>query len=168
MTTNEKMKTKVTLPSDTELLITRTFDAPRELVWKAYTQAEHLKHWWGPKGWTLPVCEMDFREGGSWFYCMEGPDGMRSCGKTIFKEIDAPNRYVAEDTFVDNDGNPMEGMPVALMTTEFHEENGMTTVKSITRYPTKEQRDQVVEMGVEEGINQTLDRLEDYLKQGIA
>jgi uncharacterized protein YndB with AHSA1/START domain len=81
MKVSEQRKTRVTLPSDREIVVSRTFNAPRELVWQMWTMSEHLVHWWGPTNWTLPVSEMDFRVGGTWFYCMQGPDGMKSCGK---------------------------------------------------------------------------------------
>lgn len=162
----EKMKTRVTLPSDEEILITRTFDAPRDVVWQMWTKAEHLQHWWGPEGWTLPVCEMDFRPGGSWFYCMqEGSDGMRSCGKATYLEIDVPERIVYEDAFADADGNPSEEMPVGHITIEFVEADGKTSVINTVRYPTKADRDKVIEMGMEAGIDQTFNRLETYLAQ---
>ncbi|MCB0014607.1 MAG: SRPBCC domain-containing protein, partial [Anaerolineales bacterium] len=89
---SETMKTQLTTPSEREMLVTRTFDAPRDLVWQMWTRAEHLKHWWGPDGWSLPICEIDFRPGGSWFYCMAGPDDMQSCGKATYLEIAAPER----------------------------------------------------------------------------
>ena len=167
MTTNEQMKTRVTLPSDTTIHITRTFDAPRRLVWEAYTRADYLTEWWGPTGWTLPVCEVDFRPGGTWFYCMQGqgPDGndMLSCGKATYSAIDAPERFVYTDSFVDQDGNLLEGFPTGENTVEFIEKDGKTTVKNITVYPTKADRDQVLAMGMEAGVDETLDRLEAFL-----
>jgi uncharacterized protein YndB with AHSA1/START domain len=165
MTVSEQKKTLITLPSDQEIVITRTFDAPRELVWKMWTRSEHLKHWWGPKDWTLPISEMDFRAGGSWFYCMQGPDGNQSCGKSYYMEVEEPRRIVLRDIFVDPAGNALEGMPEAQTTMEFIEQNGKTTVTSTVRYPTKADRDKVIEMGMEVGIDQTLDRLEAYLSQ---
>ena len=167
MTMIENTKTQITLPSDKEILITRTFDAPRELVWQMWTMAEHLQQWWGPEGWTLPVCELDFRPGGTWFYCMQGPDGMQSCGKATYLEIDAPERIVYEDAFADADGNPLEEMPVAHSTLKFVEADGKTTVINTVRYPTKADRDKVIEMGMEAGIDQTLNRLEAYLAQKL-
>jgi len=164
MAANEKMKTKLTLPSDLEIVVSRTFDAPRKLVWKVWTQAEHLRQWWGPKGWTLPVCEVDFRPGGTWFYCMQGPDDTQACGKAYYNEIDEPDRFAYKDTFADSDGNPLEDMPAAQVAVEFIDEEGRTIVKSTSLYATKEDRDKVIEMGVEAGIGQTLDRLEKYLK----
>jgi uncharacterized protein YndB with AHSA1/START domain len=163
MSVSEQTKTELTLPSDREIVITRTFEGPRDLLWQMYTRAEHLVHWWGPTGWTLPVCEVDFRPGGTWFYCMESPDGTRSCGKTFYLEIDEPDRMVYRDIFVDPDGNPLEGMPEAESTVEFIEKDGRTTVVSTVLYPTKADRDKVIEMGMEAGIDQTLDRLEAYL-----
>ncbi len=165
MSVNEKQKTRVTLPSDREILIVRTFDAPRDLVWEMWSRAEHLAHWWGPKGWTLPVCEVDFRPGGTWFYCMQGPDGMLSCGKSFYEEIEKPSRIVLRDIFVDREGNPLEGLPEAKTSTLFLEQDGKTTVRSTVLYATKADRDRVVEMGMEAGIDQTLDRLEAYLQK---
>jgi uncharacterized protein YndB with AHSA1/START domain len=160
---NKKIKTKLTLPSDQEILITRTFDGPRDLVWQMWTTAEHLRQWWGPEGWTLPVCELDFRPGGTWFYCMEGPDGMQSCGKATYLDIDVPQRIIYEDAFADSEGNLIDDMPVAHITLEFVEEGSKTTVVNIVRYPTKADRDKVIEMGMEAGIDQTWNRLDAYL-----
>ncbi len=163
----ENKKTQLTLPSDQEILVTRTFDAPRELVWQMWTMAEHLQHWWGPEGWTLPICEVDFQQGGTWFYCMQGPDDMQSCGKATYLEIDAPERIVYEDSFTDADGNPLEGLPVGHITLTFIDADGKTTVNNTVRYPSKADRDKVIEMGVEAGIDQTWNRLEAYLAQNL-
>jgi uncharacterized protein YndB with AHSA1/START domain len=160
---SETMKTQLTTPSDREMLVTRTFDAPRDLVWQMWTKAEHLQHWWGPDGWSLPVCEIDFRPGGSWFYCMAGPDDMQSCGKATYLEIQAPERLVYEDAFTDAEGNPMADMPVAHIILEFVADGDKTTVLNTVRYPTREARDQVLAMGVQAGIDQTWNRLEAYL-----
>lgn len=159
-------ETQLSLPSEREMLILRSFKAPRELVWKMWTEAEHLKHWWGPEGWTLPVCEVDLRVGGAWFYCMQSPPemDMTSCGKAIYKEIVAPERLVYTDAFADADGNVNEDMPVATNFVDFVEEDGWTTVKSLTQYPTQAERDEVVKMGVEAGISQTYSRLDAYLE----
>lgn len=167
MMTTENTKTKITLPAEQEILITRTFDAPRNLVWQMWTKAEHLQHWWGPEGWSLPVCEVDFRPGGSWFYCMAGPDGMRSCGKADYLEVDEPKRIVYEDAFADEEGHVMAEMPVAYCILEFVDEGDKTTVLNTVRYPTKEDRDKVIEMGMAMGIDQTLNRLEAYLAQQV-
>ncbi len=156
-------KLEFSLPNDTDILIRRRYQASPRQLWEMWSKPEHLRNWWGPHGWSLPVCEVDFRIGGQWFYCMEGPDDMTSCGKAIYQELDEPNRIVHVDIFVDADGNELEGMPVAQNIIDFIAENGETIVHGITRYENKEQRDAVVEMGVEVGVTQTFDRLEAYL-----
>jgi len=149
--------------SDREVVMERTFDAPRELVWQAYTKAEHLIHWWGPKGWTLPVCKVDFRPGGVWHYSMRGPAGEVSWGKAIYREIVEPERIVYLDIFADEVGNPIEGAPEMLITMTFEEQGGKTKLTSHTLFPSAADLEAVLKMGMEEGFTQTLDRLEEHL-----
>lgn len=164
----------MTTDNDRTYVMERVFDAPRELVFEAYSTAEHLKNWWGPKGWTLPFCEVDFRPGGTWFYCMKGPVGsedgemMESWGKAVYQEIVEPERIVYIDTFVDSDGNRVEGTPEMLITVEFVEENGKTRLISKSLFESAEQLQQVLEMGMEQGFAETLDRLEAYLDKVTA
>lgn len=164
MTTKSNATTTLTTPSDREIVITRVFDAPRATVWKAWTEAKYLTQWWGPNGWSLPVCEVDLRPGGTWFYCMQGPDAMQSCGVSVYQEIVAPERLVYTDAFADAQGNVVKTMPEALITLEFIEDGGKTTVRSVTLYASAENRDTVLKMGVLQGITETLDRLEVLLK----
>ncbi|MDB5055026.1 MAG: activator of Hsp90 ATPase 1 family protein [Bacilli bacterium] len=103
------------------LTLERLFDAPRELVFKVFSEAEHLKHWWGPRGWTLTVCNVDFRPGGVWHYCMKCIDekqvdffGFESWGKAVYEEIVEPEKVILVDYFSDADGNEAEGMPPRL------------------------------------------------------
>lgn len=147
----------------TTLTLTRTFDAPRELVFEAFGKCEHLQHWWGPQGWSLPVCEMDFRPGGQWFYCMGGPGGERSCGRMIYHEIEAPERIEATDQFTDGDGNVNEELPQMRETFTFTEQGGKTVLVNRSEYATEEDLNTVVEMGMLEGIAQTFDRLDALL-----
>lgn len=163
MTTNPDSSTTITTPSEHEIMVTRIFNAPRELVWKAWTQPEHLTRWFGPTGWTLPVCEIDFRVGGAWRYCMRGPAGEESCGMAVYHEIVEPERFAYTDYFTDADGKPVEGMPAALVTVQLTNVNGKTKLTSTTLYQTAEERDQVLKMGMEEGLTETLDRLDEYL-----
>jgi uncharacterized protein YndB with AHSA1/START domain len=156
-------RTTITTPTDREIVITRVFNAPRELVWKAWTQPEHLSRWWGPKGWTLPICKMDFRVDGTWYYCMKGPEGEESCGLAVYREIDEPERIVYTDYFANAQGNPVEGMPESLVTVNFTDQNGNTLVTSSVLYPTTEDRDRVLQMGMAEGITESLDRLDEHL-----
>ncbi|MCA9839297.1 MAG: SRPBCC domain-containing protein [Trueperaceae bacterium] len=154
---------------DRTFSINRTFNAPRERVFAAFSQCEHLKHWWSPAGWHLSVCEMDFREGGSWLYCMSGPgpDGqpMDSYGKASYQEITAPEKIIYTDSFVDKDGSPLENMPSMQITVTFEDVKGKTRVTTETIFGSKEELDAVIGMGMEEGLKQTWDKLEAYLSQ---
>ncbi|QWU16117.1 Uncharacterized conserved protein YndB, AHSA1/START domain [Paenibacillus sophorae] len=154
-----------------ELVLERVFDAPRELVFKAFSEAEHLKHWWGPRGWTLPVCTVDFRPGGVWHYCMKCVDekqgdfyGMESWGKAVYQDIVEPEKIVYTDYFSDAEGNITEGMPASDITMEFIEQDGKTKVISRGRFESEEALKTVMDMGMEQGITETWDRLAEYLQ----
>ena len=115
-------------------VITREFNAPRELVWKAWTEREQMMQWFGPKGCTIPVAKMDFRVGGEFHYCMRMPDGNDMWGKWIFREIVAPEKILLANSFADKDGNltrpPFPGAWSLQMLTEttFTEREGKTTI----------------------------------------
>lgn len=142
----------------------RVFAAPRELVFRAFSSAEHLKHWWGPKEWTLPVCEVDFRPGGVWFYGMRGPNGEESWGKATYREIAPPERIAYTDAFADAEGNINPDMPQMEITVTFADlGDGKTRVTSRAIFPSAESLDAAVGMGMEQGMNETFDRLEAYV-----
>lgn len=87
---------------DRELIISRVFDAPQELVFETHTTCEHLRHWWGPRTWPMAECKVDFREGGSWHYCLRGPnDGDESWGLAQYETIQAPEQIIYRDYFSD-------------------------------------------------------------------
>jgi len=88
-----------------ELVIKRTFDAPRELVWRAWTECDLLKRWWGPKNFTTPYCKIDLRIGGKYLCCMRSADGKDYWGTGVYREIARPGRLVCTDCFADKDGN---------------------------------------------------------------
>ena len=112
---------------------------------------------------------MDFRAGGSWLYCMRGPgpDGQEidSCGRATYREIDAPARIVYTDAFVDGEGNPLPDMPVMDITVTFEETAAGTRVASETVFASEKDLEAVLEMGMEEGLAQTWDKLEAYLRE---
>ena len=121
--------------SERELVITRVFDAPRELVWKAWTDPEHLKRWWGPKDFTSPACKIDLRVGGKYLFCMRSPEGKDFWSAGVYREIVEPERIVWTDSFADEKGNPVPashyGMPgdwpeELLVTVTFEEHQGKT------------------------------------------
>jgi uncharacterized protein YndB with AHSA1/START domain len=90
--------------SGSEFTITRVFDAPRELIWKLWTDCTHLVHWWGPKGFTVRHCKMDLRPGGLFHYCLVSPDGDDMWGRFVFREVEAPERLVFIVSFSDEAG----------------------------------------------------------------
>ncbi len=154
------------------LILEREFDAPQELVFEVHSSAEHLKHWWGPRGWELTYCTVDFRPGGVWHYCMTCKDkgqgeffGMESWGKSIYKSIVAPKEIQHTDYFSDAEGNIAENMPPSHNVWEFKPlEGNRTLLISKARYDSEEALRQVLEMGMEQGIDETLDRLDEYLE----
>lgn len=156
--------------NDNVLVLERVFDAPRELVYEMYKNPEHLKHWWGPRGWELPVCNMDFRPGGVWHYCMKCVDknqgdfyGMESWGKQVYKEIVEPEKIVYTDYFSDAEGNVNEAMPATDGTLEFIDLGGKTKVVNRSVYASAEALKTVMDMGMLQGITETMDRLEERL-----
>lgn len=154
-----------------ELILERVFNAPRELVFRAFTEAEHLKNWWGPRGWTVTVCTVDFRPGGIWHYCMKCMDknqgdfyGYESWGKAVYREIVETEKIVYVDYFSDAEGNETEGMPSTLVTMTFEEYEGKTKLVNRAQYASSEALKTVMEMGMEQGIRETWDRLAEHLQ----
>jgi uncharacterized protein YndB with AHSA1/START domain len=145
----------IDMPSDREITLTRSFDAPRELVYAAHSQAEHLKHWWG-RGNPVDI-EIDFREGGSYRNVEHADDGNDYAFRGEFREIVVPERIV--QTF------EYEGMPgqVAVETLVFTERDGRTTVTSTTRFDTTEQRDGMAESGMAQGAAESYAALDRHL-----
>ncbi|WP_409291344.1 SRPBCC domain-containing protein [Peribacillus sp. SCS-37] len=153
-----------------QIILEREFDAPGELVFKAFTEAEHLKQWWGPRGWELTVCNIDFREGGTWHYCMKCMDknqgdfyGMESWGKAVYEEIVDGEKIVYVDYFSDAEGNEADGLPSTRSILAFEEQDGRTRVVNRAEYNTAEELQKVLDMGMEQGITETWDRLAEYV-----
>ncbi|WP_064202637.1 SRPBCC domain-containing protein [Brevibacillus brevis] len=154
------------------LVLERVFDAPRDLVFQMFKEPEHLKRWWGPKGWELPVCHVDFRPGGVWHYCMKCVDknqgdfyGMESWGKGVYKEIVEPEKIIYTDYFSDAEGNTNDAMPSTEVMMEFIDLGGKTKLVSRSEYVSAEALKTVMDMGMLEGITQTWDRLEESLNE---
>ena len=146
--------TSIATPSPTELVMSRTFDAPRALVFAAHTEAEHLRHWWG-RGNPLDVT-IDFRVGGTWRF-VETADGTQHAFRGEFREISAPDTFTWTFEY-----EPMAGH-VAVETFVFTEEAGRTTVTSTTRFDTQADRDAMMQSGMEQGANQCYAALDAYL-----
>lgn len=145
--------------SDRELVFTRVFDAPRDLVWKAWTDAEHVAQWWGPTGFTITTHEMDVRPGGVWRFIMHGPDGTDYPNKIVYTEVVTPER-LAYDHSGDGDDDDARFQ----VTVMFVHRGGKTELTMRMLFASAAERDKTVEdFGAIEGANQTLDRLAEHL-----
>ena len=149
---------KVTTPSPTEIALTRVFDAPRELVFRALHEPELVKRWYGPHGHHLVTCEIDFRVGGKWRYVVRDPDGRDMGLFGEYREIDAPARVVSTEGF-----DMYADAGVAVVTVLLVEHGGKTTMTSTSRFPSQQIRDAVIASGMEHGAAETFDRLNDLL-----
>jgi uncharacterized protein YndB with AHSA1/START domain len=147
---------KVTTPSDREIVLTRVFDAPRHLVFDAFSKPELLKRWFGPRGWSLVVCEVDLRVGGGFRFMLQGPDGKMMGMRGVYKEIDPPERSVHMESFDDYPGESQ-------VTAVFVEQEGKTTMTATVLYPSKEVRDIVIQTGMEHGAAESYDKLAELL-----
>ena len=145
---------KVTLPTDTQILITREFDAPRHLVYKAWTTPELVRRWWAGQRGEMRSVEIDLRVGGRWRYVMVANGGFEVAFHGEFREISAPDRLVNTEIY---EGAP-EGMGV--VTTTFTETDGHTTLTQLCDYGDKTVRDAVIESGMEGGMQESFDEME--------
>jgi uncharacterized protein YndB with AHSA1/START domain len=145
----------VTLPADDQILITREFDAPRELVYKAYTTPELVKRWWNAKRGEVTVCEIDLRVGGKWRYVMIADGGMEVGFHGEYREIVPNERLVSTEVF--------EGFSDAesLNTLTLTEVDGRTKLEILVQHKTKEHRDGHINSGMEAGLQDALDLLEE-------
>lgn len=134
MAENKATNNMSTRMEDNELVITRVFDAPRDLMFKVWSNAEHLKNWWGPVGFKLGVAEFDFRPGGVFHYNMQSPDGNEMWGKFVYHEIESPEKIVFVNSFSDPEGNIVRAPFSAAFPLEirnlltFTETEGRTTI----------------------------------------
>jgi uncharacterized protein YndB with AHSA1/START domain len=158
-TSKNAAKLQLTTPSDREIAMTRVFDAPRSLVFDAFTKPELLKRWLGVRGgWTFPVCEVDLRVGGAYRYVWRGPKGQEMGMGGIFREVVRPERVVCTEKF---DESWYEGEAVDTMT--FVERNGKTTATTTVLYSSKAARDGVLKSPMEKGVAEGYDKLDEVL-----
>jgi len=148
----------VTTPSDQEIRLTRLFNAPRQLVFDAMTQPEHVRQWWGRlgEGYSVPVCEIDLRVGGRWRFVNRHPKG-DAVFYGEYREITPPSGLVFTEIFADYPDS------VSVVTTEYTEEDGKTRLTATVRYPSREVRDMVIASGMSRGAAISYDRLEELL-----
>jgi uncharacterized protein YndB with AHSA1/START domain len=145
---------EVTLPADKQILITREFDAPKELVYKAYTTPELVRRWWHANRGEMKVCDIDLRVGGGWRFVMDAPNFGEVAFHGEYREIVPNEKLVATEVF--------EPYPdaEALDTLTLSEQDGRTLLTLLVEHGTKEARDAHVESGMEDGLQDALDLLE--------
>jgi len=148
----------LTTPSEREIAMIRVFDAPRRLVWDAHTRPELLKRWLlGPDGWSMPVCEVDLRVGGTYRWVWRrDKDGTEMVSGGVYKEIVAPERLVSTERF-EQPWYPGEGWNTLVLT----EKDGRTTLTQTMRYESQEIRDSVLKSGMETGVERSYERLDE-------
>jgi uncharacterized protein YndB with AHSA1/START domain len=144
-------------PSDREVVVTRVVDAPRRLVWKAWTDPAHVPQWMtGPEGWTMPVCEIDLRPGGSWHYVWRKGDGAEMGMTGTYREVVPPERLVHTESWGPE-------WPETVNTMVLTESGGRTTITLTILYPSKEARDAALRTGMKDGMEQSFARLDRVL-----
>ncbi len=152
---------QVTTPTDREIAMTRAFDAPRNLVFDAWTKPELLTRWLGAiEGWTFVVCEVDLKVGGTYRFVWRGPDGAEMGMRGVYREILAPERIVNTESF---DDPWYEGEAVGTLV--LVEQGGRTTATNTVRYASKEVRDAVLKSPMEQGVAASYDQLDALLEE---
>jgi len=148
---------KATMQGDRELVVTRTFDAPRSLVFQAWTTPKYLQRWMlGPEGWSMPICEIDLRPGGAWHFVWRKTDGMEMEMRGVYKEVKPPERMVSTESW----GGPW---PETVNTLVLTETDGITTMTLTILYVSKEARDEALKTGMTKGMELSFQRLEKVL-----
>jgi uncharacterized protein YndB with AHSA1/START domain len=151
-------KLTVATPTDTEIVLTREFDAPRRLVFDALTKPELLVRWFGRHGWNLVTCEVDLRVGGRWRFVSRGPGGAEMGHGGVYREISPPERLVYTGSY-DDQWFPGE----SLVTTVLTEQGNTTTMTTTLLFPSRDVRDAVIRSPMREGVAEGYDRLEEVL-----
>ncbi|WP_244094307.1 SRPBCC family protein [Jeotgalibacillus salarius] len=161
------MKTQV---KGNQLIIERTLLVSQERLFQAFTTSEELENWWGPEGWQTKNKRFEFEPGGHWHYCMKCEDqaqgdfyGMESWGLGQFKEIHAPEKFSYQDMFSDEEGNVNTDLPAMEIEVEFIPADGGTKYVATTTLDSAEALEKMLEMGMVEGFNSQMNRLEQYL-----
>lgn len=162
---------QATLPDDRDVRVTRQFNAPRALVYKAHTDPAIVQKWMlGPPGWSMPVCEMDVRVGGAYRWRWRSEDGAKEFGFFgVFEEVVEPSKIVHSENYdPGNVGGPMPASEPALVTLELTESAGITKLISTIRFPSKEARDDAFSTGMTDGMEMGYARLDEMFKAQAA
>lgn len=151
-----------------QMIAQRDFNAPLNLVWRAWTEAELLDKWWAPKPWKAKTKRRDFSEGGEWLYCMQGPNGEEHWGITQYLKIVFEEFFDATDAFCDEEGTINNELPGTEWHVVFTETNSGTRVDVTTTFTSEEAIKQLIEMGVKEGTKMAHNNLDEVLEELLA
>jgi uncharacterized protein YndB with AHSA1/START domain len=160
MSLTSNSRAKVTLPTDDQILITREFDAPKTLVYKAYTTPDLVKRWWHAKRGEVTLVEIDLRVGGKWRYVMVTPDGTEVGFHGEYQEVVPDERLVSTEVYEGLPEGVSEEDAATLNTTTLTEADGSTTLTILVQAKSKVSRDAIIESGMEDGLQDALDLLE--------
>lgn len=155
---NQPNTTTYATPTDREVVITRVVDAPRRLVFAAWTDPKYVPRWMvGPEGWTMPVCEIDLRPGGTWHFVWRRTNGSEMAMNGTYKEVDPPERLVSTEKWGPE-------WPETINTLVLTEQSGGTLMTLTILYPSMEARDAALKTGMKDGTEQSYERLAELLK----
>jgi uncharacterized protein YndB with AHSA1/START domain len=143
--------------------VEREFEAPVEKVWEAWTKRELLDQWWAPRPWKAVTQSMDFRNGGSWLYYMEGPEGERHYCRVDYKTVNPNNSFTGKDAFCDENGKVSKDMPSMDWKVDFNKAGNNTKVNVEITFASEEDLNKIVEMGFQEGFAAGLNNLDELL-----
>ncbi len=152
-------------PNDSGLTFTRIFNAPPGLVFQAFAQAEQVRQWWGPNGWAMPVCTIDFRPGGEWLYCIRNAQGEEHWARAIYHEITPVEQIVFSDVMIDAQGRAIPGLPSKRTTVILEDLGGKTQCTVHVQLETTADRQKLIELGFIRGFSEALNNLEQQLNQ---
>lgn len=150
--------------SNRKIHVERSFNAPIDLVWAAWTEAEILDQWWAPKPWRTETGAMDFREGGRWLYCMVGPEGERHWSFFDYEKIVAEKSFSGNDGFCDEHGTVNTELPRLKWLNTFERKGDDTLVNIHISFETPEDVEAIIKMGFKEGFTMGLENLDQYIK----
>lgn len=149
------------------ITVERSFNAPLNPVWAAWTEADILCQWWAPKPYRCVIKSLDFREGGRWLYCMEGPQGDRHWCFFDYETIRPKSLFSGNDSFCDEHGIANDTKPKVSWEARFSESNGSTLVRILLHFGSPEDLEQIIQMGFKEGFTMGLDQLDELLASGL-
>ena len=149
--------------NEKQLIVRREFKAPRELVWKAWTESNLLDQWWAPKPWKARTKYMDFKTGGYWLYSMNGPEGEQHWARADYRNIVYMDRFEADDAFCDEEGTINHEIPRMRWKVKFMAIASITKVEVTITFRTVEDLNKIVEMGFREGFTAAHDNLDEIL-----